>query len=222
MYALATEVGEEQRLDARFVNENQRFKSRHPMYLRRASYGSLLLWLLVFLFSPVYHPHPYSISQDAIEVLAIAEDLVVPPPSREIPRPRIPVDLAIVPELEFEQEFVETLPPDWRALLPPAPPGRSLAEANFVAFDTVPEIVRWVAPEYPEMARGMELQGQVLVKVLVGTDGRPWATELVQGVHPILDREALEAAKRCVFSPGKQRDRPVEVWVTLPYTFRLF
>ena len=54
------------------------------------------------------------------------------------------------------------------------------------------------------------------------TDGRAESAEVVKSVHPILDQEALKAALRCIFKPGKQRDFPVEVWVTLPYRFKLY
>ena len=44
--------------------------------------------------------------------------------------------------------------------------------------------------------------------------GRVKQTRLQRGVHPLLDKSALEAAQRAQFTPGKQRDIPVEVWVT--------
>jgi protein TonB len=209
--------------EARFINENQRFKARYGTYLRRATYVSVALWLLIFLFSPVYHPTPYRLREEKIEILDIPDAIDIPPPPKEIPRPQVPVEAAPDAEVEEEVEFAETMGEDWDDIaLPPSGGGGGSQGNTFVAFDTKPEIVKFVSPTYPESARDMELQGLVLVNVLVGTDGRAKQVEIAQSVHPILDNEALKAAMRCVFTPGKQRDIPVEVWVTLPYNFRLF
>ena len=34
-------------------------------------------------------------------------------------------------------------------------------------------------------------------------------------------QEALDAARRCKFSPGKQRNIPVKAWMALPFAFKL-
>ncbi len=206
-----------------FINENQRFKAGYPRYLRRSFYASLLIWLLIFLFSPVYHPTPYHLREEKIEVIDIPDAIDIPPPPKEIPRPQVPIEAAPDAEVDEDVELSETLPDNWDAAPPPTSGGGGNAAGNnFVAFDTKPEIVKWVAPTYPETARDMELQGTVMVNVLVGTDGRAKAAEIAKSVHPILDQEALKAALRCIFRPGKQRDIPVEVWVTLPFKFKLY
>ncbi len=206
-----------------FINENQRFKAGYPRYLRRSFYASMLIWLLVFLFSPVYRPTPYRLREEKIEVLDIPDAIDIPPPPKEVPRPQVPIEAAPDAEVEDDVEITETLPDTWETAPPPTTGGGGSASGNnFVAFDTKPEIIKWVAPNYPETARDMELQGTVMVNVLVGTDGRAKAAEIAKSVHPILDQEALKAALRCIFKPGKQRDIPVEVWVTLPYKFKLY
>ncbi len=209
--------------EAVFINENQRFKARYGVYLRRSTYASLLIWLLIFLFSPVYKPTPYHLREEKIEVLDIPDAIDIPPPPKEIPRPQVPIEAAPDAEVNEEVDLAETLPDDWNNVPLPSGGGSANAGGNtFVAFDTKPEIVKWVPPKYPETARDMELQGTVMVNVLVGTDGRAKQAEVVKSVHPILDAEALKAALRCIFKPGKQRDFAVEVWVTLPYRFKLY
>ena len=106
--------------------------------------------------------------------------------------------------------------------MPPPPQTGGGAGNNFVAFDTKPEIVSYAPPQYTEFAREAGLEGLVLVDVLVGTDGRVKVARIQKSVHPVLDKAALDAAQKCRFSPGKQRNIPVEVWVTLPYSFVLF
>ena len=78
-----------------------------------------------------------------------------------------------------------------------------------------------VAPDYPEIARMSQLEGTVIVKVLVGPDGSVMEAAIVTGVHPLLNRSALAAARKAKFSPGKQRNIPVKAWMAIPYRFRL-
>jgi len=221
MYALVAQAGREHLQGDGFINENQRFKARHPATLRRATYASLLLWLLIFLSSPLYLPTPYSLPDDVIEILEIPAEIKVPERPKDIPRPQLPVAPAPDPLVREEFEFVENIG-DWDEPFHLVGPGSGPAlDPDFIAFDTKPSILHWASPDYPETARDMELAGIVLVDVLVGTDGRAKAVQLAHGIHPILDGESLEAALRCVFSPGRQRDTPVEVWVTLPFRFSL-
>jgi protein TonB len=77
------------------------------------------------------------------------------------------------------------------------------------------------APEYPELAKLARIEGTVHVRVLVGRDGRVRDTILVKGAHAILDQEALAAAKRAIFTPAIQQQKPVPVWVTIPFRFSL-
>jgi protein TonB len=91
----------------------------------------------------------------------------------------------------------------------------------FVASQTKPELVYFAPPNYPEMARISHLEGTVIVKVLVGPDGSVLAAEILQGVHPMLNKEAIAAARKCKFNPGKQRNIPVKAWMAIPYRFRL-
>ena len=84
-----------------------------------------------------------------------------------------------------------------------------------------PVILQYVPPEYPEMARMSQLQGTVIVKVLVGPDGNVMDAQVLQGVNPLLDRAAIAAARRTKWKPGKQRNIPVKAWMALPFNFRL-
>ena len=103
----------------------------------------------------------------------------------------------------------------------PPPPPTIMGGEGFVTSSTNPVLLFQAKADYPLIARRSGLEGTVIVKVLVGVSGRVRAAELVQSVHPILDREALAAAARCRFEPAKQRELKVQVWMALPYCFRL-
>jgi len=94
-------------------------------------------------------------------------------------------------------------------------------DAGFVPSSAKPLLQAQPKADYPEIARRVGLEGTVVVHVLVGIDGRVEAAEVTRGVHPLLDKAALAAARRCVFEPARQRELKVKAWVAVPYRFRL-
>ncbi len=77
-------------------------------------------------------------------------------------------------------------------------------------------------PTYPDMARTAGIEGQTVVEALVGTDGTVSdARVLKSSGNASLDQAAVEAAMRSTFSPAKQRDKAVRVWVSIPFRFTL-
>jgi protein TonB len=202
------------------LTENDRFKARYPVYMRWALTASLAVYVLLFLFSPQIQITPYRLHEETIEVVDIPQALDIPPPPQELPRPPVPVEAVPDAEVEDDVDLADTLPEDFDQYIPPA--GAGGGGNDFVAFDTKPEILQWAPPEYPEFAREAGLEGLVIVNVLVGTDGHVMEAVIAQPQHEILNKSALAAARKCTFTPGKQRNIPVPVWVSLPYKFSLF
>lgn len=198
---------------------NDRFKARYPIYIRWATATALAIYILVFLFSPDIKITPYRMQEEQIQVVDIPQNFDIPPPPQELPRPQVPIEAAPDAEVDEDVEIADTLPESFD-FVPPPPTGTT--GNTFVAFDTKPEIVTYAPPVYPEFAREAALQGLVLVNVLVGPDGRVQQAVIVQTAHRVLDEAALVAARKCIFTPGKQRDIPVPVWVTLPFNFTLY
>src|SRR5262249_11831870 len=91
---------------------------------------------------------------------------------------------------------------------------------SLVAYDKEPELVSMAQPEYPDAAREQHIQGVVLVRVLVGTDGLVKHALVIRSV-PMLDPGALRAAQSAVFRPGTLKGRPVEVWMVVPIEYSL-
>ncbi|RKZ06519.1 hypothetical protein DRQ53_04935 [bacterium] len=199
---------------------NDRFKAKYGQYLSVALLLSLVIWTNIFLFTPELEIEAYRLKEDSIEVIDIPDVIDIPPPPQELPKPQVPIEAAPDAEVEDDVEIAETMPEEFDFSMPTGDGGAGAAQ-NFQAFDTKPELVKFVAPVYSEFAREAGFSGVVYVDVLVGTDGRVKQVRLQRGVHPLLDKSALAAAQRAQFTPGKQRDIPVEVWVTLPYGFIL-
>jgi protein TonB len=111
------------------------------------------------------------------------------------------------------ERVVVTQPPLEEA--PPEP-------GAYVYFEELPELVRSEEPAYPEIAKAAGVEGRVFVYVLVGKDGRVLDARIDPKTSvPMLDEAALAAARTCVFKPALASGRPVAVWVTKPYNFKL-
>ena len=66
------------------------------------------------------------------------------------------------------------------------------------------------------------VQGRVTVQFVVTKDGSVGNVTVLRGVDRNLDEEAVRVCKTLPkFIPGKQNGQPVNVWFTLPVTFRL-
>jgi periplasmic protein TonB len=77
-------------------------------------------------------------------------------------------------------------------------------------------------PAYPSSARSLGIQGTTLLHVLVSDSGRVAEVVVKQSAgHPDLDRAAADAVRRWRFEPARRGSDPVEMWVQLPFEFRL-
>ncbi len=79
-----------------------------------------------------------------------------------------------------------------------------------------------VRPAYPSRARSLGIQGTTLLHVLVSDSGRVAEVVVKQSAgHPDLDQAAADAVRRWRFEPARRGSDPVEMWVELPFEFRL-
>ena len=93
---------------------------------------------------------------------------------------------------------------------------------EFVYTDELPQPVRVVKPDYPDLAHDAGVEGTVKLQLLVGLDGHVLRAIVRRGGSvPMLDGPAIAAALQCVFTPALANGRPVKVWVTQDYRFTL-
>jgi protein TonB len=203
------------------LSANEQFKANYGRYLQRATYVALGIILLLFLFTPKYVPQPYRLRTSTFEVVDMPEAIDVPPPPEDVPRPQAPIEAAPDEEVGQEIDIAESLFESFDDVPAPMTDGLDGGGDVFVASMEKPILTRFVPPDYPEIARASQLEGTVIVKVLVGPDGSVMDAAVIQGVHPLLDRAAIDAARRCKFTPGKQRNIPVKAWMAIPFRFRL-
>jgi len=92
---------------------------------------------------------------------------------------------------------------------------------DFVPYEKAPQIVKRITPVYPEIARKAGLEGTVWVKIWVGKEGKPRKVMIQKSASDIFDQAAIDAANQFVFTPAMMQNGPVDVWVSIPFHFRL-
>ena len=86
------------------------------------------------------------------------------------------------------------------------------------------EAMRFLAKNirYPAEAQKAKIEGRVIVRFVVTRDGKVSDAEVVRGVSPVLDAEALRVIGLMPdWIPGKQRGKAVDVKFTMPIMFQL-
>jgi TonB family protein len=75
-------------------------------------------------------------------------------------------------------------------------------------------------PKYPPQLIKDHVEGQVVLYAIIGKDGSVGSIQLVHGVDPELDRDAMEAFARWKFRPGARDGIPVDLEAVVYIPFR--
>jgi TonB family protein len=92
---------------------------------------------------------------------------------------------------------------------------------DMLTYDQPPTVISSGRPEYPDIARELGAEGRVVLKVLVLEDGKVGAVQILESPHPALTGNAVDAVRRCVFSPARWKGTPVKATVVMPFIFTL-
>jgi len=162
-----------------------------------------------------------------------------PPLSGAPPPPVIPINQEIVkptigtpvpvPDSQAPEQTIMTQEQMQQAMMPEGMTGAGKdsifiaaddmpSEGEYVYFEDPPTPVNAPPPTYPEFAREAQIQGKVVLHVLVGKDGRVKSVKVIRGVTGLND-VAVEAVKKWVFKPALTNNKPVAVWVEIPVDF---
>jgi TonB family protein len=85
-----------------------------------------------------------------------------------------------------------------------------------------PKIIYKLDPEFSEEARKNKWQGTVVLKVIVGVDGKTHEISVLRSLGMGLDEKAIEAARLWRFEPGTKDGQPVPVEVNVEVNFHLY
>jgi TonB family protein len=86
---------------------------------------------------------------------------------------------------------------------------------------TPPSIVREVKPDYTEEGRRRGIEGDVVMEIVVRSDGSVGAVTLLQGLGAGLDQRAIDAVRQWRFTPAHRFGAPVDVIVEVAVEFKL-
>ncbi|MBM3323122.1 TonB family protein [candidate division WOR-3 bacterium] len=170
----------------------------------------------LFLKQPAVRPYQLRRPVEPISI-ALPVDLVqLPSPTERPARVAVPI-----PVQDGEQADVTIGRTTGDNIFSP-PPDFALDSVPFYRVERKPVALKLAQPDYPPLARAAGIEGRTAVSLLIDTLGQVAQTELYAGSgSSLLDVAALAAAQGCLFRPAYQRDRPVPVWVTMTFSFRL-
>jgi len=176
------------------------------------------------------------ITEEELDIIQTTQQETPPPPPP--PAPEVVEVLNVVENtaetqtINIQTEDIKNKPIDIVAAPVAAAPIQE--EEEQVIFQVVEEmphfpggeeaLMKWLSENirYPVIAQENGIQGRVICQFVVNTDGSIVDIQVVRGVHPSLDEEAVRVIKSMPkWIPGKQRGKPVRVRFTLPINFRL-
>ena len=108
-----------------------------------------------------------------------------------------------------------------RQPVPPSPPTSEPKKELVLGHSGAPSYARFIPPDYPERARRRNLEGKVLLRVLISAEGRAKAVEVLESSHPEFTLAARASARRSRYVPMKRLGQPEEAWVLIPFHFKL-
>lgn len=181
------------------------------------------------------------IVQDVLaeEEIEITRRDPAPPPPPPPPAPETPEIIQVVEEkvetrIEINTED-DASKRQMETFVPPPPPKpkvvEEVTEEIFVVVEEQPEfpggnaaMMKFLSDniKYPVIAQENGIQGRVITNFVVERDGSITDVQVVRGVDPSLDKEAVRVIQSMPkWKPGKQRGSAVRVRFTLPVVFRL-
>ncbi|UCG92488.1 MAG: energy transducer TonB [candidate division WOR-3 bacterium] len=196
-------------------------KLMYGVYIRAGMFSSIIIVILLFLFIPYAEPEPFTLKTDIVtmveEISAMIEKVEEPPPEE---RPKVAVEA----ESEIAEEAVETIAATEfeEDLIRTTPIGPDIEIVPYYKVEVKPKPIFIPKPHYPDLARQAGIEGKTVVKALVDIDGSIIDAKILKSSgNQMLDQAALATAREAQFTPAKQRDKFVRVWVAIPVTFIL-
>lgn len=74
--------------------------------------------------------------------------------------------------------------------------------------------------KYPEVVMEEKIEGKVILRFIVSSDGNTEGISVLKGIHPLLDAEAIRVVSSIKgWSPGVTSGKPVNCWYMIPVDF---
>lgn len=97
-----------------------------------------------------------------------------------------------------------------------------MQDAPFEVADVevAPQKISGNDPEYPDSLRRARREGRIVMRVLVGRDGRVRDVQVTSSDHPAFSESSIRAVHTWRYEPAISGGRAVDVWLTVPIRFR--
>ncbi len=192
---------------------------------------STILHAALFGLFPSFEPDAYARSEEPIiiqleEIPETKQERRPPPPARPVvpvptDNPDVPDDVTIEDtELDLGLDDLAPPPPLEEEVVEEVELEEEEEIVELWRVEKKPVVIKQVEPQYPATAQKANITGKVFVTALVGKDGKVEQIGKVTGPK-VFHEVAKAAALQWEFTPAMQNDRPVKVWVSLPFVFRL-
>jgi TonB family protein len=99
--------------------------------------------------------------------------------------------------------------------------GKQEGPPDYVPYDQAPEAINQEQPKYPALALKAGLEGTVWTKLWVDETGRVFQAYVTKSDASIFEQSALEAARQWRFKPAMAKGKPIAVWVSVPFRFKI-
>lgn len=208
---------------------NDRFKRSFSSWFWGSMTAATVLHFTVFAFWPSLEADVMEFGETDIEVVEPIPEVEIPPPPEQIRRPQRPVitEASIDEEITIEVTDFES----WDSESLPPPPDQAetqdISQApQFVTFTEKPiilnadEVDRTLEREYPSLLKDAGIGGTTVLHLFIDEHGVAGNTIVKESSgHKGLDDAALKIGLVARFSPAKNRDKVVALWIELPITF---
>ena len=208
---------------------NDRLKNRFGNWFWGSVMVATVLHFMMFAFWPEMSAADYALTTQEFEAIDLPPEIEIPPPPQQIARPATPVvsaanideDITIA-ATTFEDNPIEMLP---------APPTATTSDdisaaPTFTPFTVEPrlknqdEVQRALQRNYPPLLRDAGIGGKATVWFFIDENGKVVKTQLnASSGYTALDEAAVAVANLMQFTPALNRDKKVQVWVSIPIAF---
>ena len=72
---------------------------------------------------------------------------------------------------------------------------------------------------YPRKMNVRDVEGEVLLRILVGEDGRVQKVEALEWDTEEFRRKAVSAVRKWEYEPGTRDGKPTAMWIRVVYSF---
>ena len=188
---------------------------------------AILILLFAFIVSPKIEVKPYNRTIkiiDAIDIPPEIKERIKPPEETVKPVFEIIIEEDLDSEDDEDIETIVTIPPTKLNPLDEIQKNILGSTNKWAYYEDAPFAIKTAPTEYTTFAKNAGIEGDVILRVEVFTDGSVGDIEIVKSLMSGLgglDDVAVNSIRQWEFSPAKIGGKPVACWVIFPVSFSL-